>query len=249
MKIHNKLGTVITNLETWETAFLEVDDSKHWKPGRSACCLGKYFDPERKDGEELLRSVLGQIPSLGDIVFGVGIIEFESKFDQYKGRGRFHDLAVWGHDGTKKFFVGIEAKVDETFGDTIAEARAKAEARGSTSNGVARIDGLKEKYLAGVDKETVSELRYQLLFYLAGSVRQAERGGAEIAVMPVIVFHSDLYHEKKGDANKKAYLKFFRTLGFDESTLENGMAMFSKVVCDIQVYSFYIEIDEAKAGA
>ena len=43
MIISNKNNTVITDITSWKNAFIEVDNSKHWKEGRSAHSLATYF--------------------------------------------------------------------------------------------------------------------------------------------------------------------------------------------------------------
>ena len=48
-------------------------------------------------------------------------IEHESRFDKYNGKGRMHDLVIWGDNGTQHLVICIEAKVDESFGCLISE--------------------------------------------------------------------------------------------------------------------------------
>ena len=43
MRITNKYGTVVADIESWEKSFKEVDDAKHWEEGRSAMSLAQYF--------------------------------------------------------------------------------------------------------------------------------------------------------------------------------------------------------------
>ncbi|MEE1252531.1 MAG: hypothetical protein UHK52_05490, partial [Bacteroidales bacterium] len=43
MKIENTKKQLIVDLESWKTAFIEVDKKKNWEEGRSACTLAKYF--------------------------------------------------------------------------------------------------------------------------------------------------------------------------------------------------------------
>ena len=43
MIISNKNASVITDIISWENAFKEVDNKKHWKKGRSAHSLATYF--------------------------------------------------------------------------------------------------------------------------------------------------------------------------------------------------------------
>ena len=43
MVISNKIEHLITNLDEWQNAFIEIDNEKHWKKGRSAWALVKFF--------------------------------------------------------------------------------------------------------------------------------------------------------------------------------------------------------------
>ena len=246
MRIINKLGTLITSLDSWKTAFLEVDSKKeHWKEGRSAHSLGHFFDPQKTIGEDKLKEYLRSIPALnGEITFDIGVIEFESKFDQFRGKGRAHDLAIWGNCGSNKLFVGIEAKVDESFGETIENALNEAKKRAksnSNSKGVERINGLTDKFLSNIDSAECNKLRYQLLHYLAGTLTQAQRSGASIAIMPVLVFKTSDYNPSIASENKKDYEMFMNAL-FEKSATNNGDSLYSKTYGDIVIYSFYKEI-------
>ena len=43
MRITNKIGTIIRDINSWETAFKEVDSEKHWRKERSAYSLSNHF--------------------------------------------------------------------------------------------------------------------------------------------------------------------------------------------------------------
>ena len=246
MEIFNKYGTKITSLESWRDAFLEVDSKTHWKEGRSAYLLAKLFNPQNTMGEEILRQSMRGIPDFdGDIKFDIGIIEFESKFDTFRGKGRIHDLAIWGSCNGINFFVGIEGKVDETFGDTIKDAKSKSKAEEylnskPTSKRKDRIENLEKQFLDdNLSKNDKNEIRYQLLHYLAGTLAQAQKSGVLIAIMPVLVFKTEDYNPDAAKDNKTDYNAFMNAL-FGKP--KDGSGLYSKQYGDITIYSFYKEI-------
>ena len=240
----NKYGTKITSLESWRDAFLEVDSKIHWKEGRSAYSLAEFFNPQSTNCDTF-RQNLKRIPALdGDIKFDVGVIEFESKFDNFRGNGRIHDLAIWGSCNDVKFFVGIEGKVDETFGDTIEDAKSKANEYlklKPTSKRLERIEKLERKFLSEpyLNKSNIEKFRYQLLYYLAGTLAQAQKSGVSIAIMPVLVFKTEDYKSDAANDNKLDYEKFMTAL-FGKP--KDGSGLYSKQYGNITIYSFYEEI-------
>lgn len=243
MEIFNKYGTKITSLESWRDAFLEVDSKTHWKEGRSAYALAKLFNPQNTVGEETLRQSMRCIPDFdGDIKFDISIIEFESKFDNFRGNGRIHDLAIWGSCKGTKFFVGIEGKVDEPFGDTIKDAKSKATKYLNlkpTSKRLKRIENLEKQFLDNLNEYDESKIRYQLLHYLAGTLAQAQKSGVSIAIMPVLVFKTEDYNPDAANDNKTDYEKFMTAL-FGKQ--KDGSGLYSKQYGDVTIYSFYEEI-------
>ena len=116
----------INSYDEWREAFFKYDSSKHWKDGRSAQSLAADFMIESGSGRSMLIQLVEQITgeTIKDTI--EAYIEHESELDNYKGKGRMQDLAVFGNlSNNKKFFIGIEAKVDETFNDTIEKTAEK----------------------------------------------------------------------------------------------------------------------------
>lgn len=244
MQIFNKLNQSITSLDTWEEAFIAADDSIHWKVGRSAYCLAKYFCKQEgvsKGEERLIKFIQASLRTESEVKLLDGRIEYESKFDNYAGKGRVHDLAVWGEVEGQRFFAGIEAKVDESFNKTVLEAYDAAEKalkENPRSNAVSRIDHLVERFFPGKSMEEIGGLRYQLIYYLAGSIAEANIDTGTV-FMPVMVFHTPLFNSEMGDRNRSDYLEFIHAVGFHE----RGCGVFYLDIDGIDVYSSYIEID------
>lgn len=204
MRIEDNQGREITDLDSWATIYDNSQQSHQWKEHRSAYSMAEFT--MNRGGAESIHSRVVDI--LGEAVqFDKAIPEQEIRFDEY-GRGRVHDLAIYGNtDSGKSVFVGVEAKVDEPFGQNyVRDAYLVAKARqiaGESTNAPQRI----EKLLAlHFDKPKVSmfDVRYQLLYATTGTLA----AGADISVLYVIVFKTPLYDEKVGADNYRDYIQF-----------------------------------------
>lgn len=243
MIITNNKGRVLNDINTWGKGFIEVDDEKHWKKGRSAYSLAEFI--LKYNGMQLINNLLMKVSGrkLDITTAQKACIEYESKFDKYKGHGRMHDLAIFNENDS--YFIGIEAKVDETFGDTIFESYAKglnSKKGNSSSNKAQRVLELikrfyKQKKLS--DKDEIGNYRYQLLTYLAGSLAE----NAKLVLMPILVFHTKEFPIKNNSTNKHDYINFMHSLSFKEAQTEEGYLLFYKNIDNKDVFSYYIEID------
>ena len=257
MKISNKNNRLITDLESWKTAFIEVDKKSkedngksNWEEGRSACTLAKYFTTpniEESDGIEKIKEYLEAL-GFSNLKFNSAEIEHESRFDSFRGQGRMQDLAIWGESEKGSILTCIEAKVDEKFGNEVlnqAYKKAKQDKiKYPNSNRQNRIEELCDKYL-DVNPEDIkpkdkTNIRYQLLHYLAGSICEAKEYG-NVVFMPIMVFKTDEYNKTKGKRNRKDYDLFINALDFKECNKDKQIR--KRTFEDIDVYISYIEID------
>lgn len=245
MRITNKNGTIIDSFESWKEAFVEVDNEKHWSEGRSACSLAKHFTGPNMENSYGIKELKESLCLFGidNVQFTHGEIEHESRFDKYRGKGRMQDLILWGH-AEQPIVVCVEAKVDETFGNTINDAYKKA---GDivkckpNSKAKDRIEDLcKEFYTDSPTSSACSDLRYQLIYYLAGSLKEAIKVKGKL-FMPVMVFHTDNFNKEAGDENLKDYIKFIESIGFSKINVGKN-PLYRNVIDDIEVFSAYIEI-------
>jgi hypothetical protein len=158
---------------------------KHWVPGRSAL--------------ETARLWLKGLPvPFVHIVHRFHLTsftvapEFVTKFDQYRGEGRNHDLFVRAQDaGGRVVAISIESKVDESFGPTVSERWVEIQNRldkGENSNGHQRILGLFKQLLPGKTLAQVPNLRYQLLTGIAGALAEAVHQKTDQAVFLIQTF-------------------------------------------------------------
>ena len=250
MKIENTKKQLITNLESWKTAFIEVDKEKNWEEGRSACTLAKYFTTPNIEESDGIKKIKEYFEALGfsNPRFEYAEIEHPSPFDKYS-RPRMQDLVIKGESEKGRILACIEAKVDEKFGNEVlnqAYKNAKQyKIKHPNSNRQKRIKELCDKYL-DVNPEDIkpkdkTNIRYQLLHYLAGSICEANEKD-NVVFMPIMVFKTDEYNKKKGDRNREDYERFIKALKFDELCVD-GKQFNKRTFEGIDVYISYIEID------
>ena len=248
MKISNKNNRLITNLESWKTAFIEVDKEKNWEEGRSACTLAKYFTTPNIEESDGIKKIKEYLEALGfsNLKFNSAEIEHESRFDSFRGQGRMQDLAIWGESEKGSILTCIEAKVDENFDKSLFKKLEEIEKYLDThknSKRRDRIQNLCKEYLkvnvGDIKSEDKNDIRYQLLHYLAGSISEA-KCCADVVFMPIMVFKTNKYNETKGDRNREDYERFIEALKFEKCNKEKGI--FKRTFEGIDVYISYIEI-------
>lgn len=249
MKISNKNNRLITNLESWKTAFIEVDKENNWKEGRSACTLAKYFTTPNIEESDGIKKIKEYFEALGfsNPKFEYAEIEHPSPFDEYSSP-RMQDLVIWGESKKGRILACIEAKVDEKFrNEVLNQAYKKAKQKfeeDPNSNAQKRIEELCDKYL-NVSAESIksgdeNNIRYQLLYYLAGSVCEAKEYG-NVVFMPIMVFKTDEYNKTEGDRNREDYKQFIKALKFELCNKEKQIH--KRTFENVDVYISYIEID------
>lgn len=245
MELRNSKGTSIVDHASWEKAFLEVDDQKHWKTGRSACSLAVFFSSPNVSNSQGCQLIKDYLKSIGfDCVqFEKAEIEHESRFDKYQGKGRMQDLSIWAKSSNGLISINIEAKVDETFDETITEKYIIAKNHvlsNPRSKQKIRLEEICKKFYPQKEISDLSAIRYQLLYYLAGSIEEAKKING-IAYLPIMVFHTEDFDEKKGEYNKEDYYSFIKSLDF--SCIQPEKGIYYKNIEGIDVFLSYMIID------
>ncbi len=205
MRIQDKDGNRLDTLDDWQA----IHEPTHWKRGRSAYEVANFI--VNRNGADKLAGRVSQV--LGNRVqFKEITAEYEVRFDCY-GKGRFHDLGIRGETSSgKSLFVGVEAKVDEPFGATVAEKWQEGQqtiARGKHTGLPDRILELCGRFQDGPGISETDDVRYQLMHGTAGTVEAA----ADVSVFYVAVFVADAYDPAKGEANDDDYIEFIRRAG------------------------------------
>ena len=223
MRIENTEGIPLNCLDDWKS----IHKPTQWKPGRSAHSVADFIVNRDRDGARKLRDRVSSV--LGTpVTFHKIIPEYEVKFDQY-GKGRFHDLGIFGKTQSgKSLFVGVEAKVDEPFGTYVADEWRKAQKIKESGKGT-RLDKRIMKLSNRIDDVLgVSEwdkVKYQLLHGTAGTVDAK----ADVSVFYVAVFKTDCYDNAIGESNHRDYQQFIERAG-GVPTQDNGNGASSHVL-------------------
>ena len=192
----------IHNVVDWVKSF---DPSKNDEDGKSAKTLAQFC--KENDVESIIKEWI--TPIVGEeFSLDTAMPEMSTKFDDY-GKGRIHDLGICGHtDSSNSIFIGVEAKVNETFGRTVQQAYKYVETlhkKGKNSNLKARIDGLKEDYFPRLD---LDDIRYQLLYAIAGTLCEE----ADIKILLFTTFETRQYKKKYGQRNDDDLTAFLSML-------------------------------------
>ena len=175
MRITGHKGNDIATLDQWRTCVR----SEHWKQGRSAYSLADFI--LNRNGAKILESRVSSALSQ-PVRLESATPEYRASFDHYRGNPSNLDLGVWGQMGFEStLFVGLEAKVDEPFGDNTVCERYRAAIRELSKNprsrGGDRIKNLLSLYFSDPSDpcdSRFSQIRYQLLTGTAGTVARQQ---------------------------------------------------------------------------
>ena len=195
----------IHNVEDWVNSF---NDSNKKEDGKSAKTLAQFC--KENDVESIIKEWIA--PIVGEeFSLESAMPEMSTKFDNY-GKGRTHDLGVYGKTVSgKRIFIGVEAKVNETFGGTVQQAYNYVDTlrnKGKNSNLKARIDGLKEEYFPGLD---LDDIRYQLLYAIAGTLCEE----ADIKILLFTTFETRQFKVESGQRNDNDLNDFLKLLDIE----------------------------------
>ena len=154
----------------------------HWKKGRSAMSAAACWEEANpKLPPEVLQLLdASNDPALIDLELLVAIPEWEVDLPGGK-RPSQTDVLALAKNAKNLVVLGVEAKVDETFGPTIAEKKAD-----SSAGQIERLAYL-EKEL-GANEPLSDTIRYQLLHRSVSALLTARDFHAQIAVMLVHSF-------------------------------------------------------------
>lgn len=155
----------------------------HWKQGRSAKSVADCWF-QANDLPPAIRAVLNQSPTFAHVELLDAWLERKTDLGDGRASHSQTDLFAILAVGDELAALGIEAKVDESFGQFVSEWLA---------DGSAGKQKRLEKLCAlfDVDPKAVGHLRYQLFHRTAASIIEAKRYKARKAVMIVQSFCSN----------------------------------------------------------
>ena len=182
MQDENSLPRVHVPLLRPEDAIHHLGSPTHWQPGRSAkSVVDLWFS-----ANALPSSILAAL-SADAVLHDCRLLDafLERSVDLGDGqRPSQTDLMAIVRHESGLGVIAIEAKVDETFGPTVAEWLA--DPKGDLPTRTARLDRLCG--MIGLDPATVGSLRYQLIHRTASAIIEAKRYHAQDAAMMVQSF-------------------------------------------------------------
>lgn len=239
MKIIDYHKNQINNMNDWEVKFFKgTQKEQHWKVGRSAHALAEFV--MNKNGAEKIADIVSNV--IGKkVVLEKAVPEWEIRFDEF-GHGREHDLGIWGtiEETNKSIFIGIEAKVDESFGSSVADAYIIAKTKQLneiSTNAPNRVEKLLQRNFKPV-KLSHWNLRYQLLYATVGTICEK----ADNYVLLVIVFKTNMYDELKGKGNYKDYLNFLKAIEAEKIYFKKDIEAHIIRMEGKELYSIYVHI-------
>lgn len=238
MKIIDSKNNEIKTFEDWYELIIKGKKEKQWKPERSAQSLAKFM--LHNDGAVFIENLIAGLLD-EQVTLSYGLPEMEQKFDRY-GHGREHDLGVFGETASgKKIFIGLEAKVDETFDELIVDRylRTKSnELNGESTNAPKRIEELLKRQFNKVSSKHF-QLRYQLLHATVGTLAVE----ADISIFLVIVFKTDDYNHSKGKKNHNDYMRFVKSLNSKPFDFKASYDTHEAIIENKKLYMIYTHMD------
>lgn len=202
---------IVNNVSGWIKSF---ESSKKVEEGRSALSLAKFCSDSSV--EEKFKDMLRPIFQQKDFVLHTAQPEKSSRFDDYK-KQRIHDLAIYGEtvvDG-KSIFVGVEAKVNETYNSTLARVYSRAnrdKLNGKNTNIPNRIEDLICNYFNDCPQmSTDSPIRYQLLYAIAGTICEQK----DYNILLLLTFKTEKYDYRAAQRNKKDLMDILNLIKYE----------------------------------
>lgn len=223
MNIIAKEKQIIT-LTDWKEYAPPKDPITQWVPNYSAYEFAKLvLNPHFEN--EIIELVCGEEITLNFIK--TAYPELETKFDNFRGEGRNHDLACIGSGNNENIAVCIEAKVRESLDDTNKEHIRKAVLKASKEKRVTkvpeRIDLLCKKIFGKpYTEESFGSIHYQLLSATAGSVRFAFENKCNKVVIVIYQIETPVTDNNTAviKENRKEVTDFLNLFGYGLSDLE-----------------------------
>jgi len=216
LRIAGRDGQRIYGIEQWLEVAPPRKGGLHWQDGRSAKELARaWFASVLPAVPKTLQLLFDSHPETAGLRVATALAEWKTRLP-VPGEGRNHDLLLLGTVGQERVVVGVEAKADEEFGPVTAVYRKAAEETRNAEPPVPsrlpeRIDELSRVIFARDMDEIIGALRYQLLHGTAGTVLEARRRGARLAVFAVHEFRSGEIQEDRV-ARNHADLEAFLTV-------------------------------------
>jgi hypothetical protein len=228
----------ITTVEEWRIHGKPFAGDAHWEDSYSAKEVAKAW---LRDGEPRLPAEFGSLFASHELTrmleVATAVPELVTPLRVTRGGGRHHDLVLFGEAQTQRVVVGVEAKTDEPLDDLLWVRIARVwerEIRGGKATAqIERLQRLCEAIFgrpllsldhAGtvVADAKLATLPYQLFSGVVGTLVEARRRGAGLAVFVVYSFSCKSFEAKAVADNEAGLRSFLRPLVSVRAPLESG---------------------------
>lgn len=189
--------TFLTRLESQDDWARKLGRPSHMMPGRSAHALCTAWLDAGTIPDDV-RTVLDGESAVANLEALLVVVEHQVPLPGGEAASQCDAWVLARRPTGSLVSIGVDAKVDEPFGETIAEWR-----RGESDGKRRRLHALLETL--GVS-ELPEHLHYQLVHRAAAPILEARRFGADTALLLVQSFDN-------GDAGFTAYREFVTALG------------------------------------
>lgn len=165
---------------------LLADPEKHWVRGASAFETAVSWEAAQATERGLPSAIAAVLDTQADLAGSSVLVALPEHKVKLDGRGRASQNDVWALLKSSKGLISmaVEGKAGETFGEPVGQWLQEASAGKLT-----RLEYLCK--VVGASHPPDNVLRYQLFHRTASALIEAERFGAEDAVMMVQSFRSD----------------------------------------------------------
>lgn len=212
----NKAGRILSSLEDW-ARYAGPKSARQWVDGRSAKEVARAWLASGEDLPPEISSVLANHSRFGPVLGWDAEPEARLRFDTFPGEPRNSDLVVYLEDNFGPYLIAVEAKADESYGDTVTQTLFAAQARlqeNPRSRGLLRVKQLAEALFGPRADEGpgFGLLRYQLLTACAGALCEAERRECDRAILLVHEFITPKTIDEKHERNAADLNLFVKAL-------------------------------------
>jgi hypothetical protein len=183
-------GSQITDWRAWTRPKRDYQ----WRASRSAMELARaWFVSPKPECPREIADLLASHPRAASLTLVEGIPEHVTSLPE-RGEGRNHDLLLLAHGASGRVVISVEAKVDESFGETIGSYWSKGKRSSAPTRAPERIEALLSMAFGAAARPDTSPwqgLRYQLLTAVTGTAIEAARRQADTAVVVVHEFRTE----------------------------------------------------------
>ncbi len=207
----DRIGRPITDWRAWTRPKKDYQ----WRAGRSAMELARaWFVSPMPICPQEIADLLASHPRTAGLTLIEGIPEHVTSLPE-RGEGRNHDLLLLADGGSSRTVISVEAKVDESFGETIGAYWDQGGRSATPTRAPERIEALLSMAFGATARPDVDPwrgLRYQLLTAFTGTAIEASRWQAAAAVVIVHEFRTEIVDGENVAVNTEDFQSFVSAL-------------------------------------